>query len=97
MAAGCEPSYWSASRGDAEIDFLVQGERSVYPIEVKAAYNLKAKSLATYRDLFSPPVSYRVSLAQRTDGTSVRDVPLYDVARVADEIGADVEGVSHVT
>jgi len=97
MAAGCEPSYWSASRGDAEIDFLVQGERSVYPIEVKAAYNLKAKSLATYRDLFSPPVSYRVSLAQRTDGTSVRDVPLYDVARVADEIGEDVEGVSHVT
>ena len=86
VAMGVKPSYWSAARGDAEVDFLVQGERDVYPLEVKAACNLKAKSLAAYRDFFKPPICYRTSLSRRADGKLVRDVPLFDVARIVREI-----------
>lgn len=86
VAMGVEPSYWSAEKGDAEVDFLVQGGTAVYPIEVKAACNLKAKSLATYRGFFEPPICYRTSLARRSDGNLIRDVPLFDLLRIAREI-----------
>ena len=86
VAMGVNPSYWSAEKGDAEVDFLVQGGTAVYPIEVKAACNLKAKSLATYRGFFEPPICYRTSLARRSDGNLIRDVPLFDLLRIAREI-----------
>lgn len=86
VALGAKPFYWSAQRGDAEVDFLLQGDADVYPLEVKAACNLKAKSLATYREFFKPPICYRTSLAKRSDGKLVRDVPLFDLPRILREI-----------
>jgi len=88
VALGLEPSYWSAERGDAEVDFVLQGERGIYPLEVKAACNLKAKSLATYRGFFNPAICYRTSLAKRADGKLVRDVPLFDLPRIVRELMA---------
>ena len=86
IASGIEPSYWSSERGDAEVDFLVQGTKAIYPVEVKAERNLKAKSLKTYRETFSPPISYRTSLASFSAGKFIRDMPLYAVSRIAAEI-----------
>ena len=37
--------YWSSESGNAEVDFVVQGEEDVYPLEIKAERNLKARSL----------------------------------------------------
>ncbi len=86
LAAGASPSYWAAERGDAEVDFLVQGSKAVFPIEVKAERNLKAKSLKTYREFFNPPVCYRTSLSEYAAGPATRDIPLYAVARIAEEV-----------
>ena len=55
----------------------------------KAARNLKAQSLKTYREFFRPSVCYRTSLEKFTAGKQVRDVPLYGVRSIAEEI-ADV-------
>ena len=86
LAAGASPSYWAAERGDAEVDSLVQGSKAVFPIEVKAEPNLKAKSLKTYREFFNPPVCYRTSLSEYAAGPATRDIPLYAVARIAEEV-----------
>ncbi|MBQ3289592.1 MAG: ATP-binding protein [Kiritimatiellae bacterium] len=86
LAAGVSPSYWAAERGDAEVDFIVQGSKAVFPVEVKAERNLKAKSLKTYREFFKPPVCYRTSLSEYAAGRLTRDIPLYAVARIAEEV-----------
>ncbi|MBP5320916.1 MAG: ATP-binding protein [Kiritimatiellae bacterium] len=77
VANGLIPSYWTSKSGNAEVEFLVQGEKSVFPIEVKAGINTKAKSLKTYEDLFHPPYAIRTSLSPHRDGKSVKDIPLY--------------------
>ena len=76
-ANGIEPSYWTSDSGNAEVEFVIQGEKDVFPVEAKAGINTKAKSLKVYRDLFSPPYAIRTSLQPYHDGETVKDIPLY--------------------
>ena len=83
VAAGVSPSYWSTDEGMAEVEFVVQGATSVYPIEAKAERNLQAKSLKSYRDRFSPMKCLRTSLSERNIGKLTDDIPLYAVSTIA--------------
>lgn len=76
-ASGITPNYWTSDSGNAEVEFVVQGEKDVFPIEAKAGINTKAKSLKVFRELFNPPFAIRTSLQLRHDGECVKDVPLY--------------------
>ena len=76
VAEGLDPSYWTPDSGNAEVEFVVQGERAVYPVEVKAGINLQAKSLKVYCRRHSPPFAIRTSLAPYSDGANVKDLPL---------------------
>ena len=77
LANGFAPSYWTSDSGNAEVEFVIQGETDIFPIEVKAGINTKAKSLKTFRELFKPPYSIRTSLQPYHDGANVKDIPLY--------------------
>ena len=77
LVAGCKPAYWTNDAGNAEVEFVVQGEKAVYPVEAKAGINTQAKSLKVYRKLFSPPFAVRTSLAVARDGTDTKDIPLF--------------------
>jgi hypothetical protein len=63
----------------------LQGSKAIFPVEVKAERNLKAKSLKTYREFFKPPACYRTSLPEHATGRLTRDIPLYAVSRIAEE------------
>ncbi|MBR3957610.1 MAG: ATP-binding protein [Kiritimatiellae bacterium] len=76
-ANGIEPSYWTSDSGNAEVEFVIQGENDVFPVEAKAGINTKAKSLKVYRELFNPPYAIRTSLQPYHDGEAVKDIPLY--------------------
>lgn len=76
-AAGLEPGYWTADAGTAEVDFVVQGATAVCPVEVKAATNVKAKSLGVYMRLFAPPIAVKSSLRPFAESGTVRSIPLY--------------------
>ena len=76
-ANGITSNYWSSDSGNAEVEFVVQGEKDVFPIEAKAGINTKAKSLKVYRGLFNPPYAIRTSLQPYHDGENVKDIPLY--------------------
>lgn len=68
--------YWQSERG-AEVDFIIQREGEIIPIEVKSADNTRAKSLKTYMDTHQP--SYAMKLSARNFGfeSGIKTVPLY--------------------
>ena len=47
-------AYWEADGGTAEVDFVAQLGSLVVPIEVKAGLNLRARSLASYKQRYAP-------------------------------------------
>ena len=83
LVAGRKPAYWTNDAGNAEVEFVVQGEKAVYPVEAKAGINTQAKSLKVYRKMFSPPFAVRTSLADARDGADTKDVPLFALGSFA--------------
>lgn len=75
--------YWSADNAQAEIDFLLQLEGKIIPIEVKAEENLKAKSLKVFADQYKPIVSIRCSMSDYRKQEWMINVPLYAVQVLA--------------
>ena len=73
---GYQTFYWESERG-AEIDFIIQREGKLIPIEVKSTDNTKAKSLKVYMDTFKP--AYAIKLSARNFGfeDGKKTVPLY--------------------
>ncbi len=48
VATGISPYYWSSDTTPAEIDFVIQTDERVIPIEVKAEENVRSKSMSEY-------------------------------------------------
>lgn len=69
--------YWTADRGTAEVDFLIDNGVEVIPMEVKAEVNLQAKSLKVYRDRFQPKLSIRTSMADYKKEDWLLNLPLW--------------------
>jgi len=79
-----EPYYWSADKGIAEVDFIIQHGGKAIPVEVKAAENLKAKSLRIYNQEFVPSGSIRTSLSDYRDEGWLINLPLYMINTIQD-------------
>ena len=73
------PMYWAAERATAEVDFAIERANGIVPIEVKAAENLRSKSLRSYIDRFHPPQALRFSLANYREQEDMTNVPLYAI------------------
>jgi len=74
--------YWAREgSGKAEVDFVLQWRDMVIPLEVKAALNLKAKSLGVFIDHYRPRAAIRASLAALNRNGAVFDIPLYQIAQ----------------
>jgi hypothetical protein len=69
--------YWSADRGSAEIDFMIQHHGKVIPVEVKASENLQAKSLKAFRQKYEPEISIRTSMSDHREEGWLTNIPLY--------------------
>lgn len=68
--------YWESARG-AEIDFVIQRDGQLIPIEVKAADNTKAKSLKVYMETYNPPYAIKLSTKNFGYEDGKKTVPLY--------------------
>ena len=62
---GYHTYYWESKRG-AEIDFIIQRDGQLIPIEVKSADNTRAKSLKVYMDTYKP--AYAIKLSAKNFG-----------------------------
>lgn len=77
---GLNTYYWTADRGTAEVDFVIDTGSDVIPIEVKAEQNLQAKSLKVYHEKFQPKVSIRTSMADYKKEDGLLNLPLWAIA-----------------
>ena len=75
--------YYTNDRGSCEVDFVVDTGEMIVPVEAKAEVNLRAKSLKTYVEKFSPEVSVRTSMADYSKEGRLVDLPLYAVEQIA--------------
>ncbi len=77
--------YYTNDRGTCEIDFVVETNEKIVPLEVKAETNLKAKSLKIYRERFNPELSVRTSMADYKKENWLLNLPLYAIENIAAE------------
>ena len=73
------PRYWSQNNPPYEVDFLIQRDNDIFPVEVKSEANLASKSLRKFKELFSDNVKLRVrfSLDNLKLDDDVLNIPLF--------------------
>ena len=69
--------YWTNDRSTAEVDFVLQYEGEIIPVEVKASENLKAKSFKLFCEKFKPQTAIRSSLSDYRKESWMTNAPLY--------------------
>ena len=75
--------YYTNDRGSCEVDFVVDTGEAIIPVEVKAEINLRAKSLKTYKEKFSPEISVRTSMADYKKEEWLVNLPLYAIDQIS--------------
>jgi len=73
--------FWS-SEGRAEVDFVIQTEAHIYPLEVKSGRSTKKKSLAVYEKKYRPKLKVRASLLNLKRDETLLNCPLYLLDRL---------------
>ena len=74
--------YYTNDRGSCEVDFVIDTGEQIIPVEVKAEVNLRAKSLKTYQEKFSPDISVRTSMADFKKEDWLINLPLYAIEKI---------------
>jgi len=68
--------YWT-SEGTAEIDFLIETDHEICPLEVKAGISRKKKSLLVYGNKYGPSKLIRTTLMNLKHDGNIYNFPLY--------------------
>jgi len=76
--------YWATDKNTAEIEFVIQIDGSIIPIEVKSGRNTKSASLKAYKELYSPDVTIKTSLSEYSRNRGDYNIPLYMIADFVD-------------
>ena len=74
--------YWSAEKGMAELDYLVQIGRYNVPIEVKSSENLQAKSLKVFAQKYNTKINVRTSMSDYKVEDWLINIPLYLIGNI---------------
>lgn len=69
--------YWTS--GTSEVDFVIEKQSDVLPIEVKARENVKSRSLSVYLKHYHPDYSIRISGKNFGFENDIVSIPLYAV------------------
>jgi predicted AAA+ superfamily ATPase len=74
--------YWANDSGAAELDFILENENKIYPLEVKSGENLQAKSLKTFSGKHPELHCYRTSLSDYRKENWMTNLPLYCISQL---------------
>lgn len=73
------PRYWSQVNPPYEVDFLIQRENDIFPVEVKSDSNTTSRSFRKFKELFPDEVKLRIRFSLNNlmlDG-DVLNIPLF--------------------
>ena len=87
------PRYWSQSNPPYKVDFLIQQENDIFPVEVKSGANTTYKSLRKFKELFPEQVKLRIrfSLDNLKLDDDVLNIPLFMTDQADRLIGLALE------
>jgi len=87
------PRYWSQNNPPYEVDFLIQRENDIFPVEVKAETNTKSRSLKKYKELYPDTVKLRIrfSLDNLKLDDDLLNIPLFMADQCDKLIGLALE------
>jgi predicted AAA+ superfamily ATPase len=74
--------YWANDSGSAEVDFMLEKENKLFPIEVKSGENLQSKSLKTFAQKYPETHCFRTSLSDYRKETWMTNIPIYGVTQL---------------
>ncbi|TWH58960.1 hypothetical protein DesLBE_3318 [Desulfitobacterium sp. LBE] len=81
------PRYWTMDNPRHEVDFLIQRENEIIPVEVKSETNVESRSLKKFKEKYGDKVKLRVRFSLnnlRLDG-DLLNIPLF-IADYADKL-----------
>ena len=71
--------YWTNENSTAEVDFVIQNEEEIIPIEVKSGTNIKSVSFKFFCEKYKPAKAIRASLADYKHEEWMINLPLYAI------------------
>ncbi len=71
--------YWTNERSTSEVDFILQKDGQIIPIEVKSGENLKSRSFTLFCEKFKPDRAVKTSTQPFHDNEKVLNIPLYGI------------------
>lgn len=83
IAKKSKENYYWTSEGTAEIDFLIEEEHEIYPMEVKSGANSKKKSLLVYNQKYAPSKLLRTTTMNLKHDGDIYNYPLYLVSCIS--------------
>lgn len=75
-AKGYDLFYWQ-SEGKAEVDFVLQLDEGVIPVEIKKGLRTRSRSLGIFVKKYNSPYSIRISKKNFGFENNIKSVPLY--------------------
>ncbi len=87
------PRYWTQTNPPYNVDFLIQCENDIFPVEVKSEANTTSKSLKKFKELFPDKVKLRIrySLDNLRLDDDMLNIPLFMVDQTDRLIGLALE------
>lgn len=79
---GFELYFWN-SKHSAEMDFILNLQDGIIPVEVKASDNVRSKSLKVYMEKYQPNYAIRISARNFGFENNIKSTPLYAVHCIA--------------
>lgn len=77
-----KPYYWSSEKTPSEIDFVIQKDNKIIPIEVKAEVNVKARSLRQFITNNPELKAVRFSMLGYAEQDWMTIIPLYYISAI---------------
>lgn len=73
------PYYYSGEKSTYELDFVIQKDGNLVPVEVKSAENLRSRSLSFFCEKYGNKNAVRLSLAKFKEQDWMMNMPMYAV------------------
>lgn len=74
--------YWANDNSTAEVDFIIQHDGEIIPIEAKASINLSARSFSNFCVKYKSNYAIKTSELPYKANTPIFNVPLYAISNV---------------
>jgi predicted AAA+ superfamily ATPase len=81
--------YWGREEGKTEVDFVVQWQNGIVPVEVKSGIHKRSKSLEIYRELYNPARAVRTTMNNFGITDNLYSIPLYMISSFTEILNHD--------